>query len=143
MVHKIASTLKLLQSFEGKVKQLEIAFKYFHIFSAYCYCRKRQTLHYIKMSDLESCLGTIIEVFHKYSSKEGDKYKLKKSELKDLLTNEFPTLTEHVKDQATMDSLMESVDTDGDSECDFQEFMTFITMVTICCHEFFEHHEDE
>lgn len=52
-------------------------------------------------------------------------------------------LTQHVKDQATMDSLMESVDTDGDSECDFQEFMTFITMVTICCHEFFEHHEDE
>ncbi len=42
-----------------------------------------------------------------------------------------------------MDSLMESLDTDGDSECDFQEFMTFITMVTICCHEFFEHHEDE
>lgn len=95
------------------------------------------------MSDLETCLGTIIETFHKYSSKEGDKYKLKKSELKDLLTHEFPTLTEQVKDQATMDSLMESLDTDGDSECDFQEFMTFITMVTICCHEFFEHHEDE
>ncbi|KAK2906840.1 hypothetical protein Q8A67_005825 [Cirrhinus molitorella] len=144
MVHKIASTLKLLQSFEGEVKQLEIAFKHFHIFSAYCnYSRKRRTLHNIKMSDLENCLGTIIEVFHKYSSKEGDKYKLKKTELKELLTNEFPTLTEHVKDQATMDSLMESLDTDGDSECDFQEFMTFITMVTICCHEFFEHHEDE
>ncbi|XP_056100109.1 protein S100-B isoform X1 [Rhinichthys klamathensis goyatoka] len=102
-----------------------------------------QTLQYIKMSDLETCLGTIIDTFHKYSSKEGDKYKLKKSELKDLLMHEFPTLTEQVKDQATMDSLMESLDTDGDSECDFQEFMTFITMVTICCHEFFEHHEDE
>lgn len=95
MVHKITSTLKLLQSFEGKVKQLEIAFKHFHIFSAYCnYFRKRRTLLYIKMSDLENCLGTIIEVFHKYSSKEGDKYKLKKTELKELLTNEFPTLTE-------------------------------------------------
>ncbi|KAI7790807.1 protein S100-B [Triplophysa rosa] len=95
------------------------------------------------MSDLENCLGTIIEVFHKYSSKEGDIYKLKKSELKELLTNEFPSLIEQVKDQATMDSLMESLDTDADSECDFQEFMTFITMVTICCHEFFKHHEDE
>lgn len=98
MVHKIASTLKLLQSFEGKVKQPEIAFKHFQIFSAYCnYSRKRRTLHHIKMSDLENCLGTIIEVFHKYSSKEGDKYKLKKTELKELLTNEFPTLTEVIR----------------------------------------------
>lgn len=46
------------------------------------------------MSDLENCLGTIIEVFHKYSSKEGDIYKLKKSELKELLSNEFPSLIE-------------------------------------------------
>lgn len=122
---------------------------------------------FVMMSDLENCVGTIIEVFHKYSSKEGDIYKLKKSELKELLTHEFPALIEvrfhfrdtfwfklfqlvshlfslaqQVKDQATMDSLMESLDTDADSECDFQEFMTFITMVTICCHEFFKH-EDE
>ncbi|XP_062384284.1 protein S100-B [Sardina pilchardus] len=95
------------------------------------------------MSDLENAMATIIEVFHKYSEKEGDKHKLKKSELKDLITNEFPSFSEQVKDQATMDSLMESLDADGDSECDFQEFMTFITMVTVCCHEFFELHEDE
>lgn len=57
------------------------------------------------MSDLENCLGTIIEVFHKYSSKEGDKYKLKKNELKELLTNEFPTLTE-VNDLQTLMKLI-------------------------------------
>lgn len=51
-------------------------------------------------------------------------------------------LLQHVKDQATLDNLMESLDTDGDAECDFQEFMTFISVVTVCCHEFFEH-EDE
>lgn len=49
---------------------------------------------------------------------------------------------QHVKDQATLDGLMESLDADGDAECDFQEFMTFVSAVTICCHEFFQH-EDE
>ncbi|XP_035248836.1 protein S100-B-like isoform X1 [Anguilla anguilla] len=97
----------------------------------------------LKMTDLENSLETIIEVFHKYAEKEGDKNKLKKSELKDLINNELSAFLGHVKDQATMDSLMETLDTDGDSECDFQEFMTFITMVIICCHDFFEHHEDE
>lgn len=53
------------------------------------------------------------------------------------------SLVQQVKDQATMDSLMEGLDTDADSECDFQEFMTFVTMVAICCHEFFKHPEDE
>ncbi|XP_063067785.1 protein S100-B [Engraulis encrasicolus] len=96
------------------------------------------------MSGLENAMGTLIEVFHKYAEKEGDKHKLKKSELKDLITHEFPSFSEQVKDQATMDSLMEGLDADGDSECDFQEFMTFVTMVTVCCHEFFcELHEDE
>ncbi|XP_048834149.1 protein S100-B [Brienomyrus brachyistius] len=95
------------------------------------------------MTDFESSLATIVTVFIKYARKEGDKHKLKKSELKDLINNELSNFLEQIKDQATMDNLMESLDTDGDSECDFQEFMTFVTMVTICCHEFFVQHEDE
>ncbi len=94
------------------------------------------------MTDLETSMATIIAVFQKYAEREGDKHKLKKSELKDLLHDELPDLMGHVKDQATFDSLMGSLDTDGDAECDFQEFMTFISVVTVCCHEFFEH-EDE
>lgn len=34
---------------------------------------------------------------------------------------------------------METLDNDGDGECDFQEFVAFIAMVTTACHEFFEH----
>ncbi|XP_061571926.1 protein S100-B [Cololabis saira] len=94
------------------------------------------------MSDLETSMATIIAVFQKYSEREGDKLKLKKSELKELLQDELPDLMGHVKDQSTLDGLMESLDADGDSECNFQEFMTFVSMVTVCCHEFFEH-EDE
>ncbi|KAL4618001.1 protein S100-B [Arapaima gigas] len=95
------------------------------------------------MTDLENSLAAIVAEFVKYAKKEGDKHKLKKSELKDLINNELSSFLEQIKDQATMDNLMESLDSDGDSECDFQEFMTFITMVTICCHEFFVQHEDE
>lgn len=34
---------------------------------------------------------------------------------------------------------METLDSDGDGECDFQEFMAFVATVTTACHEFFEH----
>ncbi|XP_006010943.1 protein S100-B isoform X2 [Latimeria chalumnae] len=91
------------------------------------------------MSDLENAIVTIIETFHRYSAKEGDKYKLKKSELKELINNELSHFLGEIKEQETVDKVMESLDEDGDTECNFQEFMTFIAMVTSSCHEFFEH----
>lgn len=44
------------------------------------------------MTDLETSMATIIAVFQKYSEREGDKHKLKKTELKDLLHDELPDL---------------------------------------------------
>lgn len=44
------------------------------------------------MTDLETSMATIISVFQKYSEREGDKHKLKKNELKDLLHDELPDL---------------------------------------------------
>lgn len=40
-------------------------------------------------SQLEGAMDTLIRVFHHYSAKEGDKYKLNKGELKQLLTSEL------------------------------------------------------
>ncbi|XP_060767639.1 protein S100-B-like [Neoarius graeffei] len=82
------------------------------------------------MSELENCMNAIIRIFHKYSKREGDKYTLTKSELKELITQELPKFVAAVKDPAEFDSLMKTLDTDGNAECDFQEFMTFIAAVT-------------
>ncbi|XP_042730665.1 protein S100-B isoform X2 [Lagopus leucura] len=91
------------------------------------------------MSELEKAMIAIIDAFHQYSGKEGDKHKLKKSELKELINNELTHFLGEIKDQETVDKVMEALDSDGDAECDFQEFVAFIVMVTSACHEFFEH----
>ncbi|XP_074857270.1 protein S100-B [Carettochelys insculpta] len=91
------------------------------------------------MSALEKAMIAIIDTFHQYSGKEGDKHKLKKSELKELINNELAHFLGEIKDQETVDKVMETLDADGDAECDFQEFVTFVAMVTSACHEFFEH----
>lgn len=44
---------------------------------------------YSMPTQLENAMDTLIKIFHHYSAKEGDKYKLNKGELKQLLTSEL------------------------------------------------------
>ncbi|XP_078390631.1 protein S100-B-like [Cetorhinus maximus] len=87
------------------------------------------------MSDLENALIAIIKVFHKYTEFKGDK--LKKAQLKALVNNELSQFIENIKDQETLDTLMLDLDENGDMEIDFQEFATFVAMITSACHGFF------
>ena len=95
------------------------------------------------MSELEKAMVALIDVFHQYSGREGDKHKLKKSELKELINNELSHFLEEIKEQEVVDKVMETLDEDGDGECDFQDFLALVAMVTTACNVFFENFLDK
>ncbi|KAE8612615.1 hypothetical protein XENTR_v10012916 [Xenopus tropicalis] len=74
------------------------------------------------MAAVESAVYSLLEVFHKYSAKEGDQLRLNRSELGVLLSQELPCC--YRKDAMSM------LDLDGDGEVDFLEFIEFITEIT-------------
>ncbi|XP_020497982.1 protein S100-B [Labrus bergylta] len=84
------------------------------------------------MSELESGMIAIIQIFHKYS---GHKCNLKKAELKELINNEMNHFIMKIQEKETLDELFADLDQNGDLEIDFKEFITLIAMVTSACHE--------
>ncbi|CAN2391595.1 S100 protein binding [Pristimantis euphronides] len=91
----------------------------------------------VMSSQLEGAMETLISVFHTYSAREGDKHKLSRRELKDLLQNELGEYLETQKDAATVDKIMKELDENGDGEVDFQEFVILVASLTVACNTFF------
>ncbi|XP_037355912.1 protein S100-A1 [Talpa occidentalis] len=88
-------------------------------------------------SELETAMETLINVFHTHSGKEGDKYKLSKKELKELLQTELAGFLDGQKDSETVEKLMKELDENGDGEVDFQEYVVLIAALTVACNSFF------
>uniref|UniRef100_A0A8D0GH86 Protein S100 n=1 Tax=Sphenodon punctatus TaxID=8508 RepID=A0A8D0GH86_SPHPU len=91
---------------------------------------------------LEQALTVMVTSFHKYSGKEGDKYKLSKAELKELLTKEMPNFFSKPADEAAFQKLMSNLDANRDNEVDFQEYATFLA-VSMMCNDFFQGYPDK
>ncbi|KAL7874272.1 hypothetical protein SRHO_G00052420 [Serrasalmus rhombeus] len=89
------------------------------------------------VSQLESAMESLIKVFHTYSSKEGDKYKLSKVELKSLLQGELSDFLAASKDPLVVEKIMSDLDENRDGEVDFQEFVVLVAALTVACNDFF------
>uniref|UniRef100_A0A8C0H027 Protein S100 n=1 Tax=Chelonoidis abingdonii TaxID=106734 RepID=A0A8C0H027_CHEAB len=84
-------------------------------------------------TQLENAMDTLIKIFHHYSGKEGDKYKLNKGDLKQFLTSELTDfLSVRAKDKAliSIDKIMKDLDTNKDNEVDFNEFVILVAALT-------------
>ncbi|XP_025841268.1 protein S100-B isoform X2 [Vulpes vulpes] len=91
------------------------------------------------MSQLEKAALALLDVFQQYLARAGGGRRLRKADVKELIGSELAHFLEEIKEQEVVDKVMETLDSDGDGECDFQEFVAFVAMVTTACHEFFEH----
>ncbi|XP_051262390.1 protein S100-A1 [Dicentrarchus labrax] len=90
------------------------------------------------MSKLESAMETLIDVFKYYSSKEGDKFQLNRSELKNLLQGELGEYLEVSKDPALVNEIMSELDRNKDCAVSFEEFLVLVTKLTVCGAGFFQ-----
>ncbi|XP_038238799.1 protein S100-A4-like [Dermochelys coriacea] len=92
---------------------------------------------------LEQALAVMVLTFHKYSAKQGDKFKLSKAELKELLIKELPSFESKQMDDAEFQKIMNDLDINKDNEVDFQEFASFLGCVAMGFNEFFKEHRQK
>ncbi|XP_074076607.1 protein S100-A2 [Macrotis lagotis] len=91
---------------------------------------------------LEQALLQMVMTFHKYSAKKGDKFKLSKGEMKQLIQNELPSFVGAEVDEEGLEKLMRNLDENSDQELDFQEYAVFLSLISMMCNEFFKHSPD-
>ncbi|XP_053133940.1 protein S100-A2-like [Hemicordylus capensis] len=91
---------------------------------------------------LEEALEVMVATFYKYSCKEGDKLKINKAEMRELLLNELPVFVKGKIDERGFEYLMKKLDENGDEELDFQEYAVFLALTASLCDEFFQECSD-
>ncbi|CAH2299768.1 S100-P [Pelobates cultripes] len=82
------------------------------------------------MSELETAMVMIMDVFDRYACTEGNKTTLTKGEMKTLVEKELPGIFSAAKEKDASDKLLKDLDENGDCEVDFQEFAIFV--VALC-----------
>ncbi|XP_058475074.1 protein S100-A10a [Solea solea] len=91
-------------------------------------------------SELEVAMESLIKVFHRYSSKQGNSATLSRAELKHLMANELSNFLESQKDPAAIDKIMKDLDTNGDGQVDFEEFVSLVVGLSVACEQCYQMH---
>ncbi|CAJ1083314.1 hypothetical protein PFLUV_G00157240 [Xyrichtys novacula] len=91
-------------------------------------------------SELENAMESLIKVFHKYASKEGRSGTLSRRELRELMENELSGFLKSQKDPAAIDKIMKDLDTNGDGQVDFEEFVSLVVGLSIACEQCYQMH---
>ncbi|XP_037549273.1 protein S100-A10a [Nematolebias whitei] len=91
-------------------------------------------------SDLETCMETLIKVFHRYASKEGHSATLNRRELRLLMENELANFLKSQKDPAAVDKIMKDLDANCDGQVDFEEFVSLVVGLSIACEQCYQMH---
>ncbi|XP_061041962.1 protein S100-A9 isoform X1 [Eubalaena glacialis] len=86
------------------------------------------------LSQLESSIETIINIFHQYSVRLQHPDTLNQKEFKQLVEKELPNFLKQ-KDDKAINKIMEDLDTDVDKQMDFQEFLVLVARLTEASHE--------
>ncbi|PWS23017.1 hypothetical protein DKP78_15365 [Enterococcus faecium] len=82
----------------------------------------------------------LIKVFHRYASEEGDTGTLSRKELKTLMKAELNGFLQSQKDPGTVDRIMKDLDTNGDGQVNFEEFVSLVVGLSIACEQCYQLH---
>ncbi|GCB78456.1 protein S100-A1-like [Scyliorhinus torazame] len=90
-----------------------------------------------KLTDLETCMQTMMAVFHKYACKDKDDkvFTLSNPELKELLSKELSGFVKGAADAEAVNKIMKKLDHDKDGEVNFQEFVVMVSSICIQCND--------
>ncbi|KAF7708192.1 protein S100-A10b [Silurus meridionalis] len=91
-------------------------------------------------SDLERAMETLITVFHRYAGKDGNTVTLSRRELRQLMESELSSFLKSQKDPAAVDKIMKDLDTNGDGEVNFEEFVALVVGLSIACEQCYQMH---
>ncbi|XP_045901165.1 protein S100-A10b [Micropterus dolomieu] len=89
------------------------------------------------MTELETCMETLIKIFHRYADEDGDGKTLSKKELKKLVETELPTFLKSQSNPKTVDSILKDLDQNKDDKLDFEEFLPLVAGLSMACEKLY------